>query len=75
MVSLLLGATQLCLLIFAQAVSEGRSSVLSQQIPSELRVILSVVASHRVLECYQGVPFAARAPGGLVEEAKEDALE
>lgn len=47
---------------------------MSQQIPSEPRVILSVVASHHGLGCYQGVLIAARAPGGLVEEAEEDAL-
>lgn len=34
-------------------------------------MIPSVGASHGVLQCYQGAPTAARAPGGLVDEAEE----
>lgn len=57
LVSPLQGATQLCFLIVAQTASEGRSSILSQESPFELYVILSVVASQTVLEGYQGVPM------------------
>jgi hypothetical protein len=52
-------------------VSKVEAPFLSQQTSSELCVILSGAVSHSVLECYQGTPMAARAPGGLTDEAKE----
>lgn len=37
-------------------------------------MILRAGASRGVLECYQGTPTPARAPGGLVDEAEAEAV-
>lgn len=50
---------------------EIEAPLLSQQTSFEVCVILSGAVSHSVLECYQGTPMAARAPGALVGEAEE----